>query len=78
MTPGPNINTCCIFSRGRPSRRFPRRERVVGALQDRRQLGEVPQQHRGHVVVVDPVDAGLGIDRGRIVAGVAAVALEPA
>src|SRR5580704_9786892 len=48
-----------VFSYARlrapPSRHFPGRERIGRTLQNRRQLRKVPQQHGGHVVVVDPV-----------------------
>ena len=46
---------------------FPRSESVPRLLQNRRQFREVPQQDGRHIVVVDPIQAGLSVDRGRIV-----------
>src|SRR5262249_61726759 len=54
--------------------RLPWRESILRPLQDGRQLGEVPQKHRRHVVVLDPIDPGLGVDGGRVVLGDEAIA----
>src|SRR5215211_645521 len=49
---------------GKPSRAYsrPRGEGVLGIAERRQKLGEVPQQDARHVVVVDPVEPGLGVD----------------
>src|SRR5216684_6516159 len=76
----------CISSRGllsrlaRSVRKFsrrirPRGKRIRDALEHRRQLGEMAQQYGRHVVVVDPIETGFGVDGFVEVVGEEAVAL---
>ena len=47
--------------------RGPRCKGILGTAQEGGQGWEVPQKDCSHVVLVDPVETGLGVDGGRVV-----------
>src|SRR5262245_50469237 len=55
----------------------PRGERISHVLHGGSQFGVVAEQNARHIIVLDPVQAGPGVDGGRVIPGDEAVTFQP-